>query len=94
MDFGSWEGREWSNIPKAELDAWADDFMHARPHGGESVAMLRKRVLAAVEDYKRHDGTQVLVCHAGVIKAVFAGGDDPGDYNFSPAYGGIFEIHE
>ena len=53
MDFGAWEGIAWDDIPRAELDAWAADFLHARPHGGENVYMLRERAWAAIEDYRR-----------------------------------------
>ena len=48
MDFGHWEGLPWSAVPRAELDAWAADLMHARPHGGESVAMLLARTRRAL----------------------------------------------
>ena len=48
MDFGRWEGLPWSAVPRAELDAWAADLMHARPHGGESVAMLLARTRRAL----------------------------------------------
>ena len=47
MDFGIWEGKQWSDLPRTELDAWADDLLHARPHGGESVAGFRTRALAS-----------------------------------------------
>lgn len=67
MDFGHWEGQRWDDIPRAELDAWAADLLHARPHGGESVAQLRARSLAALRD---HAGPETLVVtHHGVIKA-------------------------
>jgi len=67
MDFGAWEGALWSDLPRAELDAWAADLLHARPHGGESVAQLRDRTLAALRD---HAAPSVLVVtHHGVIKS-------------------------
>jgi alpha-ribazole phosphatase len=67
MDFGAWEGVPWFDIPRHELDAWAADLLHARPHGGESVADLRDRALAALRD---HAGPGVLVVtHHGVIKS-------------------------
>ncbi|MEL7454686.1 MAG: histidine phosphatase family protein, partial [Pseudomonadota bacterium] len=44
MNFGDWEGCLWSDIPRPQLDAWAADFLNARPHGGESVAIFRVRV--------------------------------------------------
>ena len=66
MDFGAWEGQLWANLPRSELDAWAADLLHARPHGGESVAQLRTRTLQALRD---HAAPNVLiVTHHGVIK--------------------------
>ena len=67
MDFGTWESRPWSDIPRAELDQWAEDLLHARPHGGESVAQLRDRALAALRDHAA-PGT-LVVTHHGVIKS-------------------------
>jgi alpha-ribazole phosphatase len=66
MDFGAWENVPWADIPRAELDAWAADLLHARPHGGESVADLRARVLPALRDHA-HPQT-LVVTHHGVIK--------------------------
>lgn len=67
MDFGRWEGVPWDRIPRAELDAWAADFDHARPHGGESVAIFAARVEAALSALR--DGTPTLiVTHGGVMK--------------------------
>ncbi|MEM7768809.1 MAG: alpha-ribazole phosphatase family protein, partial [Pseudomonadota bacterium] len=60
MDFGSWEGTPWSDIPRAELDAWAADFLNARPHGGESVAVLRARTMEALSDW-RDRGSEPLI---------------------------------
>ena len=74
FDFGTWEGVRWESIPRTELDAWAADFFHARPHGGESVQMLHERVAAAVADYRRTGVTHVVVTHAGVIKSALAHG--------------------
>lgn len=72
MDFGHWEGRAWSAISRGEIDAWANDFLHARPHGGESVAMLRDRALEAFDAYRKLDGDTLIVTHGGVIKAALA----------------------
>jgi alpha-ribazole phosphatase len=66
MDFGTWEGQHWSDLPRDELDAWAADLLHARPHGGESVAGLRDRALAALRDHAAPD--TLVVTHHGVIK--------------------------
>ena len=69
FDFGEWEGVPWDAIPRSELDEWAADFLHARPHGGESVQMLHDRVGSAIADYRRSGASHVVVTHAGVIKA-------------------------
>jgi alpha-ribazole phosphatase len=92
MDFGAWEGLRWSGIPGSELDQWAQDFLHARPHGGESVAMLRERSLAAIADYRKNPLRHIIVTHAGVIKAVLADGDGPEDFAASIGFGGAVEL--
>lgn len=79
MNFGAWENKLWDTIERAELDAWADDFFDARPHGGESVAMLQTRVRSAVA---RLDQEPTLwVSHAGVYRALLAQTDHPDPWN-------------
>ena len=75
IDFGAWGGRPWDAIPRAELDAWAADLLGARPHGGESVAMLLARTRAALADLP---GPAIIVTHAGVIRAALAAAGDEG----------------
>ncbi len=72
MDFGTWEARAWAALPRAELDAWAADFLQFRTHGGESVAMLADRVRAALETAPRAMPPVLWVTHAGVAKAAAA----------------------
>lgn len=79
MDFGAWENTPWDSIDRKELDLWADDFFHARPHGGESVAMLRERVRSALT---RLDNKMTLwVSHAGVYRALMAETDHHDPWN-------------
>ena len=87
MDFGSWEGRPWDAIPRGELDAWAADFMAARPHGGESVAMLLARTRSALAS--RPAGERWLaVTHGGVIRAaLFATGGGAAAWHRQVGYG-------
>jgi alpha-ribazole phosphatase len=72
MDFGRWEGRAWAAIPRAELDAWAADFHGARPHGGESVAMLAARVEAALAEAPTERPPVLWVAHSGIARAAAA----------------------
>ena len=92
MDFGSWEGQTWSAIPKSELDAWAADFLNARPHGGESVAMLRERSLTAIAEYQACEGAHLLITHAGVIKSALSDGDRAENFSTQIDFGGIVSL--
>jgi alpha-ribazole phosphatase len=79
MDFGVWEGRQWDDIPRAEVDRWARDLLHGSPHGGESAADLLARVtewaasvtVATIEP--EADAPCIwAVTHAGCMRALAA----------------------
>ena len=89
IDFGAWETRPWDDIPHAELDAWAADFHHARPHGGESVAMLAERVGRALSEAV--PGT-LWVAHAGVARAVAALTGHPDGWDLRLDYGAFVTL--
>ena len=92
FDFGTWEGVPWEFIPRTELDAWAADFFHARPHGGESVHMLRERVGTAIADYRRSGVSHVVVTHAGVIKAALAQCGHPDGWKATVEFGALVRL--
>lgn len=77
IDFGTWEGLPWDAVPRDEMDGWAADFWHARPHGGESVAQFSTRVAGFLADCRgAHDW--LVVAHAGQMRAaVHLMGQDP-----------------
>lgn len=68
MDFGTWEGRSWDEIPRHQLDAWAADVAGYAPPGGESPRDLQRRVLDFVAGLTVPEA--VLVTHAGVIRVL------------------------
>jgi alpha-ribazole phosphatase len=71
MDFGAWEMQAWSEIPRAELDAWAAAPMTYAPSGGESVATLQARVAAFLGERCRPGGDDfAVVTHAGVLRII------------------------
>jgi alpha-ribazole phosphatase len=73
MDFGSWEGRAWDQVPRDQLDAWARDVWHYRPGGVESAAMVAARWQRWVKRARNNgDQTVVAVTHAGVIRVALA----------------------
>ncbi|MGR3539854.1 MAG: histidine phosphatase family protein [Hasllibacter sp.] len=75
MDFGAWEMRPWSAIPRAELDAWAADLTGYRPPGGETVAEMAARAGRALA---RAAPGEALLAHAGIWKALQAARGAPG----------------
>jgi alpha-ribazole phosphatase len=73
MHFGRWELRQWSDIPRAEVEAWAKEVVTYRPGGGESVLQMAVRVRQFHEDLLRsHQDNAVVVCHAGTIRMLMA----------------------
>ncbi len=93
MDFGTWEGQNWNDIPRTELDAWAADFLHARPHGGESVHAFVARVQEVLAELRKDGVSRLVVTHAGVIKAsTVAKGTDLVSFQTSVEYGGVLRI--
>lgn len=64
LDFGEWDGRPWSAVPREALDAWCMDFASYRPGGGESVAALLQRVRGFDPGAAR-----LVVTHGGWLSA-------------------------
>lgn len=73
MDFGAWEGKPWTAIPRAEVDSWADDLLHYQPGGGESVAAAARRVQSFLDSLRTLSASRVvIICHAGTIRLISA----------------------
>ena len=73
MDFGAWELRPWSDIARAEVDAWSADLLGYRPGGAENVLDVARRVAAFYRDLRRSGTAEALViCHAGTIRLLLA----------------------
>lgn len=73
MNFGNWEMRVWNDIPRTEIDAWADDLVQYRPGGGENVLQIAQRVRAFHDELMQSQRECVIVvCHAGTIRLLLA----------------------
>ena len=69
MHFGAWEMRAWDDIPRSEIDAWANDLSAYRPGGGENVIEVATRVRAFHTSLCDEDiDCAVVVCHAGTMR--------------------------
>lgn len=70
MDFGAWEGREWSAISRAEFDGWIANFADGHPGGtGESTRQFMRRVGDAFDEWQISGRDGFWITHAGVIRA-------------------------
>ena len=94
MDFGEWEGIPWDEIRRSEIDNWARDFLHARPHGGETVAELRARTRHALQAHYEPDISTLFVTHAGVVRALLSTGDTAADFNAQIDFGGFLTMSD
>lgn len=75
IDFGAWELRAWDGIEREQVDAWAADLLHAREHGGESVAQFDARVQAGFDALTGEPGAASstwVVTHSGVMRVIAA----------------------
>ncbi len=70
IDFAAWEGRLWSALPRAEIDAWAADPLRYRPGGGESVEQVLRRVRRAWTGIASSEANTLVVTHAGPIRCL------------------------
>ncbi|TGK11246.1 alpha-ribazole phosphatase [Leptospira stimsonii] len=72
LDFGSWEGKLWSEIPHAESEYWMKDFVNQKTPNGESYLDLSQRISFFMEEILRTYSTNSkvgIVTHAGPIRA-------------------------
>jgi alpha-ribazole phosphatase len=73
MNFGQWQGLAWNTVPRAEIDAWANDVWGYEPGGGESARMVAARWQRWLDRLPRIDGGSIVaVTHAGVIRVALA----------------------
>jgi alpha-ribazole phosphatase len=91
IDFGSWEGRAWDDIPRADLDRWAADPFGFAPPGGESGAAVLARVSTFATQLRDSEGTIVIVSHGGPLKLLIPllRGDPPDLLAHAPPQGSI-----
>jgi alpha-ribazole phosphatase len=67
LDFGTWEGRAWTEIDPHEVATWEADFLHHAPGGGEPLAQLLQRVRRFAD---ARSGPCLVIGHAGWINAL------------------------
>jgi alpha-ribazole phosphatase len=73
IDLGDYEGRSWDEFStdRTLADAFAREPLQTTLPGGESLAMVRERVVAAFDEIVRRDhAAACLVSHDGPIRTI------------------------
>lgn len=72
LNFGQWEMTPWDEIPRTQLDTWANNYFKNSPPLGETYEALTKRSVSFLRDIQsQHQGQKIVVItHAGVIRAM------------------------
>lgn len=87
-NFGAWCGLTYEEIRQREperIDAWLGDPERHAPPGGETLAELRQRALAALPSH----GPAAVVSHGGTLRAILAHFTRRPFWDFRLATGGI-----
>ncbi|MBU3180571.1 alpha-ribazole phosphatase [Clostridium psychrophilum] len=75
INFGDFEGKTYDEIVKLypkESICWHDNWKEFEPPNGESYIKLCERVKKFMEDIKKLENENILICaHSGVIRAIY-----------------------
>lgn len=69
INFGDWEGKKLTEVPKEQMKAWAADLRGYRFPNGENFFDIDKRA-GSLLDSLDDDGEFLWISHAGVIAAL------------------------
>lgn len=96
VNFGTWDGKPWTEIPQIELDSWMADFVNITPPQGESLVNMHARVSSFIETLRIQQHKKILIItHAGVIRNIFSHILNiplANIFKLSVSYGEIFRI--
>ena len=93
MNFGSWEGKPWAEIPRDELDAWARDPWGYAPGGAESPSMVARRWRNwSAEVQSAATRAAIAVTHAGVTRVALASLNAAGAAAAAVPFGAVVRI--
>lgn len=74
LNYGSWEMKEWADIPTEEFNAWNTDFVNYQIKNGETFLELYDRSVDFYETITSSADSEdiVVITHANVIRSVLA----------------------
>ena len=72
LNFGSWEGKPWKDLPPGDIEDWMVDMEETAPHGGETGNDLLDRAINFFEELLERDEDALVIADAGWIRAMLA----------------------
>ena len=73
IHFGEWDGKNWQQIAKKDIDEWCDNFANFSPANGESLQQLFNRAESWLDKISVEQGQSdvpvLAIGHAGWINA-------------------------
>lgn len=72
LNFGTWEGRAWNEIPRCESDVWATAWETLCTPQGESFAQMVNRLRSFWKDLCCLNKNTWVVAHAGSLRILLA----------------------
>lgn len=97
IDFGLWESKTWDTINRTESEWWIEDMINRCPPGGETLALMKERVMGFWQKVALLKAERVaIITHKGVIRIVLSElNNTPYNYffNIKVGYGEIFKLN-
>lgn len=96
FNFGDWELKKWSDIPKTEFDLWKEDFVNNKVPNGDSYFEVSNRVNQFIkEKILINENNKLITAHGGIIRPIishFLGLGLENSFKLKIDYGSISKI--
>jgi len=72
MNFGAWENRLWTELPRTETDPWMADYVTLAPPNGETFGAVQQRAAAFLTELTATAVAEptLVFTHGGTIRAL------------------------
>jgi len=72
MNFGTWENRLWTDLPRTETEPWMADYVTLAPPQGETFGAVQERAATFLHELAATEGDAptLVFSHGGTIRAL------------------------
>ncbi|RZK45416.1 MAG: alpha-ribazole phosphatase, partial [Hymenobacter sp.] len=72
MNFGTWENRLWTELPRTETEPWMADYVTLAPPSGETFGAVQQRAAAFLTELTATAAAEptLVFTHGGTIRAL------------------------